>query len=202
MSNRSFFFLVFGLSLLAGFQTTLAQTFAVPRVHNINTPYGPAKFTTYSYQSMPMMNFSQGGPVSRKYQFYLIMKDGRSLVTKDRINFQDSINSITVKGETKLLVKPTETVEIFRMLPEGIKFIGIPTDSCWLFKSSTGKINTYSMLAEQDMSYAVAIQKGTGDIVKLTKENLLELTADKPELIPLIEKKKYLKAIQLYNKEK
>ncbi|TXH25307.1 MAG: hypothetical protein E6Q96_09255 [Cyclobacteriaceae bacterium] len=206
MNNVITFSRLLGLlifSILGIYQAT-AQTFAIPQTHKINTPYGPAKFTTYTYQRMPMMNYSQQGPVSRKYQFYLVMKDGGSLVTKNRINFEDSINSIALKDESKRVIKPNETVEIFRMLPEGIKFIGIPTDSCWLFKSSTGKINTYSMLAEQDMSYAVAIQKGTGDIVKLSKENLLELTADAndAELVAMIEKKKFLKAIQRYNREK
>jgi hypothetical protein len=132
------------------------------------------------------------------------MKDGGNLVTKNRINFEDSINSITLKDESKRVIKPNETVQIFRMLPEGVKFIGIPTDSCWLFKCAVGKINTYSMLAEQDISYAIAIQKGEGEIVKLSKENLLELTADAndAELVAMIEKKKFLKAIQRYNKEK
>jgi len=206
MNNLIAFYRAVGLfcfSILA-FQTATAQTFSVPQTHKINTPYGPAKFTTYTYQRMPMMNFSQQGPVSRKYQFYLVMKDGGNLVTKNRIDFEDSINSITLKDEPKRVIKPNETVQIFRMLPEGVKFIGIPTDSCWLFKCAAGKINTYSMLAEQDMAYSVAIQKGDGEIVKLSKENLLELTADAydAELVALIEKKKFLKAIQRYNKEK
>ncbi|MBX2916267.1 MAG: hypothetical protein KF856_13435 [Cyclobacteriaceae bacterium] len=206
MNNFIAFYRAVGLfwfSILA-FQTAFAQTFAIPQTHKINTPYGPAKFTTYTYQRMPMMNYSQQGPVSRKYQFYLVMKDGGNLVTKNRINFEDSINSITLKDESKRVIKPNETVQIFRMLPEGVKFIGIPTDSCWLFKCASGKINTYSMLAEQDIAYAVAIQKGEGEIVKLSKENLLELTADAndAELVAMIEKKKFLKAIQRYNKEK
>lgn len=205
MKNLNFLNGLFVLCLLlTGKQTTSAQTFAVPQVHKINTPYGPAKFTTYTYQRMPMMNFSQQGPVSRKYQFYLVMKDGGSLVTKNRINFEDSINSITLKDESKRVIKPYETEQIFRMLEGGVKFIGTPTDSCWLFKCGSGKINTYSMLAEQNMEYAVAIQKGEGEIVKLSKENLLEFTADAndPELTALIEKQKFLKAIQRYNKEK
>lgn len=204
--NNLYTFTLLGLScfFFVVSSTAVAQTFAVPQVHSINTPYGPAKFTTYTYQRMPMMDYSERGPVSKKYQFFLVMKDGGNLVTKNRINFEDSINSISLKDESKRVIKPNETVEIFRMLPEGIKFVGIPADSCWLFKSSAGKINTYSMLAEQNMSYAVAVQKGDGEIVKLSKKNLLEMTADanNAELTALIEKKKYLKAIQLYNKDK
>lgn len=206
MNNVITFSRLLGLlifSILGIYQAT-AQTFAIPQTHKINTPYGPAKFTTYTYQRMPMMNYSQQGPVSRKYQFYLVMKDGGSLVTKNRINFEDSINSITLKDESKRVIRPYETEQIFRMLEGGVKFIGTPTDSCWLFKCGSGKINTYSMLAEQDISYAIAIQKGEGEIVKLSKENLLEFTADAndPELTALIEKQKFLKAIQRYNKEK
>lgn len=125
------------------------------------------------------------------------------MVTKNRINIEDSINTIALKDKSKRVIKPSETVEIFRMV-EGVKFVGIPADSCWLFKSSEGKISTYSMLAEKVMSYAVAIQKGDGQIVKLSKENLLDMTADAndPELTAMIEKKKYLKAIRTYNGEK
>jgi hypothetical protein len=71
MNNFMAFYRAVGLfwfSILA-FQTAFAQTFAIPQTHKINTPYGPAKFTTYTYQRMPMMNYSQQGPVSRKYQF-------------------------------------------------------------------------------------------------------------------------------------
>lgn len=189
--------------LLMDIQHTSAQTYAIPMTHTVNTPYGPAKITTYSYQQMPMMDYSNRGPISGKYQFFLIMKDGSQLVTKNRINIEDSINTIALKDKSKRVIKPAETVEIFRMV-EGLKFVGIPADSCWLFKSSEGKISTYSMLAEKNISLAVAIQKGDGDIVKLSKENLLDITADAndPELAAMIEKKKYLKAIRVYNGEK
>jgi hypothetical protein len=57
-------------------------------------------------------------------------------------------------------------------MPDGRKFAGIATDSCWLFQCSSGKINGYSRLAEQNDDYIVAVQAGDGSIVALNKDNL------------------------------
>jgi hypothetical protein len=99
------------------------------------------------------------------------------------------------------IIKPIETVELFRILPDGRKFAGVATDSCWLFQCSRGKINGYSRLAEQNDDYIVAIQAGDGPISALNENNLKVLVGDHKRALELIEKKKLLKAIQAFNKE-
>lgn len=173
--------------------------FMVPQTNTIRTPYGNATYTTY--QQMPgFNNYGGRGPVSKKYDFYIVMKDSSKVVTRNRIAFTDSINSITVNDKSKRKINPAETVELFRMLPNGVKFSGQPADTCWLFLCNSGKINAYSNLAEKDLMYAIAIQKGEGPIVPLNATELEKMIdANDPKMAKLLKKKNFVQIIKDYN---
>jgi hypothetical protein len=172
----------------------------IPQTNTINTPYG--KVTTTSYQYMPMY-YGQAGAVSNKYTFTVVLDADSALQSKTRINIKSKKHTIQVKAANgKLSLTPANTREIYRITLSGKKLSGLPADSCWLFKSVTGKINAYSYLAEEGYTYVIAIQDGDdGPILPLTKNNLLAIMDDDPKIFKLIEKKKLLTALEAYNKK-
>jgi hypothetical protein len=190
-----------GLTIVLGIcfiHSAFAQ-FAIPQTTKINTPYGPASITTYTYTHQP---FYPGGgiPVKTKYALTAILKDSTTLESYTSIDFDEKQGSIVFKNKKeKSTVTPNQTIELFRTNSEGRKYIGIPADSCWLFLCTKGKINTYSNLPELNIKFAIAVQKGDGLILPITKQNLIEMVGDHKKALALIEKKQYIKAVKAFN---
>lgn len=189
---------VFAITFCLSITSVHAQYVPVPST--IRTPYGNVNTTTYQY--MPMYHGYGTGSMSLKHEFKIMLKNDSLITVNSRIDIQDSVHFIKykVKG-TQHVIKPEDTKEIYRY-SSGKKIMGIPTDSCWLFKADEGKINSYSYVAEEGLAYVVAIQDGdVGEIVPLTKDNLMYIIGDVDDkLMRLIEKHKFNKAIELFNK--
>lgn len=98
-------------------------------------------------------------------------------------------------------IKPRDTKEISRYTYSGLKITGIATDSCWLFKVETGRINSYSYYPDEYPGRIVAIQKGSGPIVPYNKQNLLAMVSDDPDIVVIVEEGLYMKAIDMYNND-
>lgn len=196
--KQFYHFLAFFFIAFSSCNSSLAQYIPVPST--IKTPYGNVPYTTYVYNRM---NYYHGmGNISAKYEFKAILKNGEQKVFKSRINLEDTIHSLTYKEDgIKKKLTPKETVEIFRYSFSGKKIAGIPTDSCWLFKVLEGKINGYSFLSEESTTYLSAFQEEDGEILPLTKDNVMFYVGDDPRRIKWIEKGNYVKAILDYNKE-
>ena len=193
MTNRSlstFFFIVL-------FHATFAQVMHVPTT--IQTPYGNV---SHSYPVGSPHYYYGHGNISPKYRFTVVLVDDSTFTAKTRIDYSSDTHSLTIKGPRgqKQKIYPFYTKTIFRVDENGRKIFGIPTDSCWLFKSQPGKINAYSFLAERGMLYVIAIQEGNhGPIVPLTKDNLLPMVGTDPKILKLIEKGKLTKAVAEFN---
>lgn len=181
----------------------------IPVQSTIHTPHGNATVTSYQ-MSMPFnYNLSKtkgkARPNSMTYEFRVVLKNDSIFSSRAKINVKDiKHHTIVIKGKKeKIIFSPSETKSVSRVTMEGVKIPGVPTDSCWLFKTYTGKINVYSFLAELGTQYAIAIQDGTDGMIKpLTKENLLEIIEyDNPKVHELIEKGDLIAAIKLYNKK-
>lgn len=178
----------------------------VPITTPMQTPYGNVPYTNFVVQ--PRYNFKTSNKYSANsmtYEFRVVLKNDSSFSSKAKINLKDGKHhTIVIKGKKeKIAFSPSDTKSVSRVTMEGVKIPGIPADSCWLFKTYTGKINVYSFLAELGTAYAIAIQDGAdGTIKPLTKENLLEIVEyDNPKVHELIEKGNLIEAIKLYNKK-
>ena len=174
---------------------------SMPMTSVIPTPYGNVRYTTY----VPSPRYYYGQPnISRKYKFEIVLKNDSVFSARTKINLpEEKQQSITLKkGKAQLTLFPSETKSIARTTLDGERMVGIPADTCWLFKTFSGKINTYSFLAEPSMLYIVAIQSGEmGPIVPLTKENLLGMVGmNDAKIVRLVEKGKFIKAIDFFNK--
>jgi hypothetical protein len=181
------------------FTTGISVAQFVPVPSTIKTPYGNVQSTTYHY--MPM-NYYNVGQASVKYAFTVVLQSDSVFTAKARIDVSKKQHVLPVKTrEGKRDIFPGNTKQIYRETSTGKKIVGMPADSCWLFKSVTGKINAYSHLAEVGYSYIIAIQDGDrAPILPFTRKNFEAMigTADK-KVLKLIEKGKLLKALQAYD---
>lgn len=160
-------------------------------------------------------------PDNFKYDFKVRLKDSTTKEVSSKIYLDTTLHQNYLMFENKKLPKndslrkqriyPGQTISISR---DGIEpfykstytATGMATDSCWMFKVIGGaSINVFSFLSTReggDFSPVtiVAIQKGDGPIVKLSAENVTAMVAGDADALKAIEKKNYLKAIKVYNK--
>lgn len=190
----------FILSLASSLLVTTAFAQMMPMSNTIRTPYGNATYTTW----VPGPRMYYGGPASPslKHPFTIVFNGDSSVQVKAKIDISEKNHVIRTKiNRQKLVIKPSDTKEIYRIDETGLKIVGMPTDSCWLFLAVRGKINGYSYLAEKGTGSLIAIQRGEGSpILPLNKNNLEEMVADNPEALKFAKKKKLEKAITTFNK--
>lgn len=169
----------------------------------IRTPYGNTKVMTYTPQRL---NYYGQGAITEtsKYEFTVVLQGDTTIVAKAKIDLSTTPDTMRIKvnGKKRDIV-PSETKEVFRVMPDGYKLSGIPTDSCWLFNViDRKKINAYSDNPVRGYMYVIAIQSGDdGVILPLTIDNLKKLIGetDDPKLLKMIEKKKVLSALARFN---
>lgn len=197
--KRIFFF----FALLNGTANlTFGQGFTPPTT--IRTPYG--NVTTPGVYRPVNYNYGayQIAKIYKKAQVQLVLPNDSIINTKATYDAESKQNTITIKGKKGVadkVYKPNDTKRIVRILKTGVKpMVGIPADSCWLFKVIAGKINAYSNVPLPDTFNVTAIQNGQGSIMALTKENLLAMMPSRSEkLDKLINKDKLIEAINLFN---
>jgi len=174
-----------------------------PVKSTFSTPMGKVTVTDYRYT--PMHYYYGQAPVSGKYSFYIILKNDSAFTAKTAIDISDNKKQfVTVKvKKEKHQIFPADTKTISRIPPEGKQLVGIPADSCWLFQCASGKINSYSFLAEPGMLFVSAIQYGNdAPIVPLNKENLVAIVGTENEKVnKLIERGKLIKAVSQFNED-
>lgn len=189
--------LLFTLCTAALLQSAFAQW--IPVQHTIPTPYGKRTVNTYMPTQTPPLYKAEG-----KYEFTIILKNDSAIVAKTKIDHSKQKHSVTIRDadHKKKIIYPSDTKGLTRIDETGNELYGIPTDSCWLFQSASGRINSFSFLAETGMDFIIAIQEGDdGRIVPLTKRNLLRIVGDDPKLQKLIDKGRLTKVIKLFNKD-
>jgi hypothetical protein len=174
----------------------------------VRTPFdhlkkAPPKYEPPNHPLHYGTNYNLYNNVSIKYKFTVVLKNDSTFVTKAMIDGNFNPHTIEVKTKTGIqYFSPNDTKEIYRFTSTGDKIIGTPTDSCWTFPNSKGRINTYSNMANFGGMYAIAFQVGEeGPIKRITKDNLLSIMGDNPELSKLINAGKLIKAIEKYNTE-
>lgn len=169
----------------------------------IQTPYGPTQLSQTMWTSYyPNYGGSQVVPYVGKTNMSVVLKSDSVFNERMFFNVADSIHSLTLDRKEKkggdILVRPEDTKQISQVY-DGKLMVGIPTDTCWLFKVTPGDINAYAPFPTNFQEFYTAIQKGDGPIMKLNKENLKEMVSDQPKLFKLIDKGKLGRAIWKYN---
>lgn len=191
--------LFFSVLVLASHICAFAQY--VPMNTRINTPYGPATIKTYQYVPNNQNYNYNYGTLNLRQNFSITLKNDSIIDAKAKIVY-DQIN--WVKGRNngvKFAVKPSETKEINVINLAGRPMKGIPTDSCWLFLTTPGKINLYSQKPVENDLAPSALQLEDGEIMVLNKANLLAMVSgnSNPKIDKLIDKGRLQEAIYEFN---
>jgi len=150
---------------------------------------------------------------NQKYKFKVVMKDSSVLEVKSKIYVDTALHKSyliyddkSIQGDKKERQKKiysTNTRNISRT-EAGENYVGIATDSCWLFKVMSGPINAYSPLSETfnlKSFYLRAFQVGDGPIQKLDSAGLAPIVMKSPKALKAFQKKDYYKAIDKYNND-
>lgn len=173
----------------------------MPVTTTIPTPYGNVQTTQWMQMGRPMY-FGNYGPKSYKHDFVIILANDSVVTARTKINISEKQHVIKVKkGKGSFTYTPKQTKSLTWYAPTGQKRVGIPADSCWLFESSKGKITTYSFLAEAGEDGVIAIKKGDGEIISLSKDTLEPMIEDNEKSLKFLKKNNPLKAIKIYNQE-
>jgi hypothetical protein len=186
-----FLILFFSIACL----TAIGQFTKVPT--KISTPRGTVTVQTLQYT--PHYYYGNTGTVKQKYGLSIVLLNDSVISEKATLDISVMPNTLEYgKKDGKTIIRPSETKEVYRM-ENGVKITGIAADSCWLFLVGDNKIKTYSIIPEKEYPKIDHIQKGEGQILPLTKENLVAIVADNEKALKLAEKGKLLKALETYN---
>jgi|SRR5690242_3611803 len=117
------------------------------------------------------------------------------------LQWKDKTVSRNDSGRLKKIY-PNQTKEIIRIDQNSPQLTGFSTDTCWLFKAISGKITCYSPVADDPYikDLITYIQKENGPILRMTSENLESLLNDNEKALGLLKKKKFERAIAVYNR--
>jgi len=148
-----------------------------------------------------------------KYHFTVLFKDGSSAEVSSKIYFDKQTNKYYLLKDKEprksdstspSRIYANQTRNISRLFTvDKIKVEGIATDSCWLFKVLSGKINAYSEYSDIvgiDATYIVAYKTETGSIEPLIPEKLEPLISINEKAHKFFKRKDYYSAIERFNK--
>jgi hypothetical protein len=135
-----------------------------------------------------------------KYDFTVTMKDNSVKTVRSKI-YADSLSnkSYLLDAGSGQKIYCDRTKQINRVAG-GTNVTGMATDSSWLFKIVSGKINAYSFLSESAGPFSVAaFQTGNGPVKNFDARLLEQMIGNNPKAMKAFLKKDYLKAIEKYN---
>jgi len=183
--------------------TFSAAQVMVPQTSVIKTPYGNVNNTTWRIVGHPY-NFGQNVDpyvLTIKGKFTVVMKSDSVFTDKLNLTLTDSVNSLIINRSKRyggdIIIHPEDTKQV-RQVYNGKIYTGIPSDSCWLFKIIPGAINCYAPFPTENSDFVIAVQKGDGPILPMTKDNLNEMIDD-PILRKTIQNGKLYRAVWKYN---
>ncbi|NOS94652.1 MAG: hypothetical protein HOP30_22300 [Cyclobacteriaceae bacterium] len=177
-----------------------AQMHYVPQT--FSTPYG--NITTHQAIYTPMYYGNYGGPANSKFELIVILKNDSIFTFKSRFEAENKKMFVLQKQKKiKRKIFPSETKEIIAYSKLYGRMKGIPADSCWYFKVTSGALNSFACIPVTDRTMAAAIQLGNdGPIIPLTKKNLEEITgSEDPKIVKWLKQNKFSKIIDYYNEK-
>jgi hypothetical protein len=111
---------------------------------------------------------------SKKLSYSIVFKDSTQILTPAKIGEHKGNFFLYVDNETMTRsIRPNETLSITYIPKKGSPLVGVPTDSCWVFKLIEGPVNLYSVTPQPLDQFVIYIQKGNdGPMMKATKGNI------------------------------
>src|SRR6188768_1539407 len=107
---------------------------------SFSPPAGPKmQFNPNRTPSTPLENNSM------RREMTILYKDSTKETVRAKIDMYQGRYFLDIKDKT-MAIAPAQTLKLTVVGEYERIFIGIPTDSCWLFKIVSGHINLYSVL--------------------------------------------------------
>jgi hypothetical protein len=168
-------------------------------------------FNNFQNSVMRMNYFGKGKLSDLKYFFKVKMKDSIVKEIKSFIFYDTSRKQTYIKHINKSVSKNdsnrnekiycNDIIEVKAATNSIAPLMqGIITDSCWLFKTLSGKINVYSTYPENNDNYSIAaIELVTGIIESFDPEKLKLIIAGNEKAMKKFNKKSYFSAIEKFN---
>lgn len=143
---------------------------------------------------------------SKKYYYTVLFKDSTKITMISKIDEHKRAFYLAIDqpGMTRS-IRPSETLQIARRTSNGKIMVGMPMDSCWLFKIAEGKLDLYSVLSEENKPrFVVAFQRDDGPLLPVTQETVSEAIKDDQELVEQVvdDRDKLVALLVKYNKKK
>jgi len=178
--------------------TVSLQAQYMPIRSTMSTPRG--NIPTMNYVRMPNYYNPNAKVKSSDIDYKITFKNDSSVRVLSMIETKNKIHCIRYKrnGEKKVIY-PSDTKNVSCTGLDGVRYSGIPTDTCWLFLSRVGKITLYNYLPGKDYKSTAALQADSGPIVRFCKENVKSMVQQDPEAMKFVEKDQLFKAIQKFN---
>jgi hypothetical protein len=175
----------------------------MPAVQKIEMNFEMTRFM------MTPMNFGYLNTKVQKHHFMVEINDSTTLNVYGKIHSDSSMQYLQWEDKTVnrkdsgryKKIYPYQTEALTRNDKNLPQYTGFSADSCWLFKAITGTITCYSPVADAELTtgFIRYIQKKNGAILEMTPDNLEEMLKDNEKALHLFKKKKYDKAIAVYN---
>lgn len=156
----------------------------------------------YLYKNYPSYYFNYDGfNTTKKYAITVLLNDGRIIDTHSQINFSESKHFI-MSDSLKLYPENTEKI-VVHFENRDYDFIGIPCDSCWLFRINdyTDQIWLYSFLPEDKRRFIVfaKTKESASPPVLISKEFVSDMVKSSDKTVSeLIQKGRLIEAIKQY----
>jgi len=173
-----------------------SQPFGMPPVKPV-TPTYSVPVQKFTWMTRPVDYY----PGFNLFETFVIrLKNDSVFKMSAQMVRKDSVIVLESDGKIKTVIWPVETIRISNLNNQGQSVIGIPVDSCWIFRVIKGSINGYSLTGAENADAIKWIQQGDeGPIIPLNKENLLSIVGTDPRILKLVDRGKFAKAIWQHN---
>lgn len=138
---------------------------------------------------------------SKKLSYSIVLKDSTKIVASGKIGDHKGNFFLYVDNETMTRsIRPNETLSVTYMPKKGVPLVGIPTDSCWVFKMIEGPVNLYSVTPQELDQFVIYIQQGNdGAMMKATKGNFRKLLKNDQSIQVDINTNQFRSAVKKHN---
>ncbi len=158
----------------------------------------------FPYNLFPNVYINYSSRLTTKSVYQVKLQNDSIIKVNAELDISENIHCLVIKEKNKPIQKifPNQTKYIVDVSGINLGTIGKAQDSCWLFQQSSDSLCLFGFIPSDDTKYAVCFSKFNQDkLYVINKENLLPYAGNDYELLSLIRREKYMKAIKLINKK-
>jgi hypothetical protein len=167
------------------------------------TKGNPVREDLYDWNPYGYINSSNAlDRVSKKLPYSVVFKDSTKLITMGKIGEHKGNFYLYVDNETVTRsIRPNETLSITYLPKKGEPMVGMPTDSCWIFKLVEGDVNLYAVTPQPADQFVIYVESSSDNLfLKATKANFRKLLKKDQGIGLDINTQQFSSAVRRHNK--